>query len=485
MRILIFILISVCMLVIIIETATTVRSVVTEPPSVTFARLTEPPPRTIENPRMNGYLLLLGFASAPLFDPVQAGHDMWLEVESARGHRYYQYASDLRSRLRLSPEDVRPLDLWRTPDPIGTMVNQLASLRRAMAQPEVLLARYRLWLSMPFEDWGYEHPGVPRSVEIVAAHRLYLAEGFSRGHGSGLERLEKDMLLWRSVLAKARTLPIKLLASALVEEDAALLSVLLNQAVVDRRTLVRLSRMAQPMNREERSLRWPIQHQFLLEVRRHHRTVSTRIGTEREDAVRNSQWLAEFVGLTPDALKRSEQPRTEPGLFTDPQQQRILNVYADFYAATITAVEESEETLPTLRDVAREAPHRMLDILAGPLDSLSDEEAEPSWTPIAERIRETDARLRLAGLLAKLRRPTRTPDIRTRLAEAGTDYFDPFSGLTMLWNPKRLVIYSMGPDRQDDGGDRNADLTVPLLLPLQTLPPRAPGRPARAFRAAH
>jgi len=127
-------------------------------------------------------------------------------------------------------------------------------------------------------------------------------------------------------------------------------------------------------------------------------------------------------GLTPDALKRSEQPRTEPGLFTDPQQQRILNVYADFYAATITAVEESEETLPTLRDVARETPHRMLDMLAAPLDSLPDEKAEPSWTPITERIRETDARARLAGLLAKLRRPTRTPDIRTRLAEAGTDY---------------------------------------------------------------
>ena len=73
---------------------------------------------------------------------------------------------------------------------------------------------------------------------------------------------------------------------------------------------------------------------------------------------------------------------------------------------------------------------------------------------------ETDAQLRLAGLQAWLRRGPQDSDVLMRLAKAGQAYYDPFTGLPMLVNQRRGVIYSVGQDGKDQEGDDLHDVTV-------------------------
>ena len=54
--------------------------------------------------------------------------------------------------------------------------------------------------------------------------------------------------------------------------------------------------------------------------------------------------------------------------------------------------------------------------------------------------------------------------IPTRLAEVGSQYFDPFTGLPMLWSPTQQKLYSVGKDRLDDGGDPTFDISVPTIV---------------------
>lgn len=57
-----------------------------------------------------------------------------------------------------------------------------------------------------------------------------------------------------------------------------------------------------------------------------------------------------------------------------------------------------------------------------------------------------------------------------RLAEVGSSYYDPFSGLPMLWSPTQQKIYSVGKDRFDDGGDGGFDISVPAIVTLTPAP---------------
>lgn len=75
---------------------------------------------------------------------------------------------------------------------------------------------------------------------------------------------------------------------------------------------------------------------------------------------------------------------------------------------------------------------------------------------------ETDAKLRLASLQLLLRRPSSATTIPNRLAEIGPSYYDPFTGLPMLWSERQAMVYSAGRDRFDDGGDPHFDLAVPV-----------------------
>jgi hypothetical protein len=80
------------------------------------------------------------------------------------------------------------------------------------------------------------------------------------------------------------------------------------------------------------------------------------------------------------------------------------------------------------------------------------------------RMAETDAQLRLAGLQAWLRRGPQESDVLTRLAKAGQAYYDPFTGLPMLVNLRKGVMYSVGRDGKDQEGDDNDDVTATIPL---------------------
>jgi hypothetical protein len=94
---------------------------------------------------------------------------------------------------------------------------------------------------------------------------------------------------------------------------------------------------------------------------------------------------------------------------------------------------------------------------------------EPGWENFYHQLVETDTRLRLASLQIQLRRPSAQLAVPTRLAEVGSQYFDPFTGLPMLWSPTQQKLYSVGKDRLDDGGDPTFDISVPVII-AQTPP---------------
>ncbi|HKO30250.1 MAG TPA: hypothetical protein VJU54_03870, partial [Nitrospiraceae bacterium] len=78
--------------------------------------------------------------------------------------------------------------------------------------------------------------------------------------------------------------------------------------------------------------------------------------------------------------------------------------------------------------------------------------------------KELDARLRLASLQIALRHPSAQTTVPNQLAQVGLSYYDPFSGLPMLWSPTQQKIYSVGKDRFDDGGDTSFDISVPAIV---------------------
>jgi len=55
-----------------------------------------------------------------------------------------------------------------------------------------------------------------------------------------------------------------------------------------------------------------------------------------------------------------------------------------------------------------------------------------------------------------------------RNAQAGLGFYDPFSGLPMLWNPATGQLYSVGKDGKDDSGDVTLDIAVSTSLDMTT-----------------
>ena len=64
------------------------------------------------------------------------------------------------------------------------------------------------------------------------------------------------------------------------------------------------------------------------------------------------------------------------------------------------------------------------------------------------------------ALQAWIRRGPQDGDLLTRLAKAGQTYYDPFTGLPMLVNQRKGLIYSVGRDGKDQEGDRVYDIAV-------------------------
>lgn len=453
--------ISLCIVGLFLEVSGLIWSSKKEKPSDTFMKLSEPPVRSIENPLENGYFLLLGFASSEGSNPVQAGYDIWLESDTRPGQQGFKLDKPGRSELRIPVAFDQVLPEWNSLDPVEEFQRRDTLFRTSITRYSTLLKRYEQWLRMRFEDWGYAHRGVPRVEELLGTHRLYIAEGFAQQIKTGLERLATDLARWRFVLREARTLPMKILAEVMLEDDVQLLSRILSHTTVDRAILTRGLNLLQPLTPSEYSLRWPVQSHFMLGYTRSQQPDHDLIPQDDTDSL-SKESLARAAHLQPDMFRAVEHPRLRNIFGFSPSSQRTWDTYAAFYDATIKAAQSVHSPLPKLLDIARHSQLTLLERIVNPL------EFAPNWEPFSQRLVETDARLRLVSLQILMRKPTPTVSMPTRLAEVGSMYFDPFTGFPMLWSPTQKKLYSVGKDGLDDGGDPTFDISVPLTLPMDS-----------------
>ncbi len=340
---------------------------------------------------------------------------------------------------------------FATVDPAAQLKGKAETVRSWAMQESLALKRYQRWLSMPFEDAGYGQLASPNCGHILLAHRLYLAEGFTQDLSAGLDRLEADMGAWRVALGQSKTLMVKMLAATAIQEDVAVASGLLLRQDLDWTSIGRLGKIVRPLDQAELSLRWPMQSHFLW-------ATTDATSSLRHDKANERPLYAALAAMMPLPL-----------------QQRA-NAYADYYETAGKAVAERRYTnLPKLSDFVRTPAAGMLDYLANPVEHLIGVEPLPSWDPYVGRMVETDVRLRLASLQAWIRRGTQEGNVLTRLAQAGQDYYDPFTGLPMLVNQQKGVMYSVGPDGHDQDGDLQRDIvaTIPGAQSSMFESPRA------------
>lgn len=387
-------------------------------------------PRLLEEPNANGYLLLMGIEARPQANPVQEGHDRWLsagnridEVCLAGGDGHDQEG---------------PAGLFRSADPAGRMKQERGRLERWLATNPTQMTRYRTWLDMAFDDWGYGHVESPNCGHILQAHRLFVAEGFSSDLSQGLDHLEMDLGTWREVLSQAKTLAMKSMAMTAITDDIFVLSGLLNRPTLDNRVVQRISRLARPLDHDEKSLRWPMQNEFMLEIKRAESRL--RPNVESDDI-----WAT--------VVKRMPVPK-----------QRTLNAYARYYDALIKTPQARGSTLPKLYDFAHTPARNILDTVMYPLDNVLRTYPVPDWERYIAMVMETDTRMRLAGLQARLRAASSEQQTLAKLAQAGPAFFDPYTELPMLLNTAQGRLYSVGRDGKDDGGEPTFDISVPIPL---------------------
>lgn len=334
----------------------------------------------------------------------------------------------------------------RSGDLLANIKGQGGALKSLTSREATALGRYQQWLTMPFDDWGFGQPFSPNCTRVLFAHRLYVLEGFSQDLPTGLERLEADVQAWRTAMGQAKSLPMKMLAATAVQDDASVASGLLNRTELDGPALARLSKMIRPLDQMELSIRWPMQSQFVLATK----TVSAELKDDGHDR----PWHASLAA----AMRLPV--------------QRRANAYAEYYEAANKAVAGGRYTnLPKVSNFVRTPPSGVMDYLANPVEHIVGIEALPLWDPFVHRIIEMDAQLRLAGLQAWLRRGPQDGDVLTRLAKAGQAYYDPFTGLPMLVNQRKGVIYSVGRDGKDQEGDGARDVTA-MIPGFPTSEPR-------------
>lgn len=394
------------------------------------------PSRTIHDPTKNGYFLLLGFATDAPSDPVKAGLERSQQAASRRSLQCFDHRPDPKAPLRLRAETGALANWFQAPDPVEKFQQEKNRLARWTEQNGMLLHRYRQWLSMAFEDWGYGRLESPDCPQILSAHRLYVADGFSQSLGDGVERVKKDFLAWRGVLTQAKTLPMKVMAATAMNEDAAVLAGLLSRQDLEATMVPTLTQLARPLDQVERSLRWPMQSEFAIEVKRVETGSYKRAADERS-------FLAGVVARLPLP------------------KQKTLNAHARFYEAASMASYPPNNPLPALSTFAHTPPQSILDYLMNPIDNYLAPGWKPSWEDYADLMLETDARLRLAALLARARGTARA-NLPGLVAKAGPSFVDPFTGLPMQVNLEQGTLYSVGRDRKDDRGNPAVDISVPI-----------------------
>jgi hypothetical protein len=430
-----------------------------QPPSATFTQLLEPPQHHLVDPYENAYFYLLGFAAAAPLDPAKVGYEMWLETNAAPDTSEFNYDKPSRSELQIQLPMEQVLPSWNSENPASEFRNMNSRPQTLTGRTHTLLARYERWLTMPFEDMGFGHQGTPRFVEIFIGHRLYIADGFSHQTPLGMQRLKKDIHTWRSILRDARTIATKVMAQIVIADDLHLLSTLLSQPIVDKSILAMSLNIAPPLTTAESSLRWPLQHQFTLGVHGDHTGELTMV-RQSESLNAQEQWLTNTARLPEQAFRQIAHPHGRSFLGIPLQTRETWEMYATYYDAMIHAAEAGQSTLPKLHELAGTVRHGIIERLVRP------HPFEPDWDPFHYQLKETDAKLRLASLQVVLRRPSAQTTVPNQLAGVGSSYYDPFSGLPMLWSPTQQKIYSVGKDRFDDGGDAGFDISVPAIVAL-------------------
>jgi len=233
-----------------------------------------------------------------------------------------------------------------------------------------------------------------------------------------------------------------------------------------------------PLTPSEYSLRWPIRHQLALAVKEQ-RTGTVRIDVQSQQDKTQEEWLLQESGLPIHAFDGIEHPTSRSMIGIIFQSTQAWDTYAAYYDALITASESKAKSLPSMREVTGMTQRGLLERLANPNPN------EPNWDIYYRKLMETDTRLRLASLQIQLRHPSAHTAVPTRLAEVGSQYFDPFTGLPMLWSPTQHKLYSVGKDRLDDGGDPTFDISVPAITSTARALEKQPIHPPSASRSAH
>ena len=412
-----------------------VWTVMEAPPSSVYHDLTTSPPLALTDSRKNGYFLLLGFDASAEQDPLQAGYERKVEGSDLQAANACMVGDEGKDTT--TGDSTNVVRGWFTSaDPVAQMKPQAAAVRSWSAQESVALRRYQQWLSMPFEDTGYGQILSPNCAHILLAHRLYLAEGFTQDPSAGLDRLENDIRSWRTVLGQSKTLMVKMLAATAVQDDAAIASGLLTRQDLDETAIGRLGKIVRPFDPVELSLRWPMQSHLVWATK----TVTTSLKSDK--AGERPLYVALAAAMPLPVQRRS-------------------NAYADYYEAASKAVAEGRYTnLPKSSSFIRTSVASVVDYVANPIEHIIGIEPLPSWDPYVGRTVETDARLRLASLQAWIRQGAQEGNVVTRLAKAGQTLYDPFTGLPMLVDQRKGVLYSVGQDGKDQEGDSQRDVAV-------------------------
>jgi hypothetical protein len=388
---------------------------------------------------------------------------MWVESGESTHGVPFDYDKPGRSDLRIHFDPAKILPPWDADDPLDAFRQKESPVRSIAARYQTLLSRYERCVGMPFEDWGYGRRATIRFVEPFILHRLYIAHGFSQNTVLGLERLHRELIFWRTVLREAARPATKIMAQIVIQDDIRLVSRILARKSVDRTMLSMGLQLTLPLTPSEYSIRWPVQHQVYLALH----SKESRTGSETSQAgTDEDQWMLEMAGLPAHTYRGIEHPKLKDHLGLSFAGQQTGDLYAAYYETLIRAVGSGQGILPRLHQVSGTMSRGMLEKLMHPVLH------EPDWDPLVHQLMETDARLRLTSLQIQLRRQIGVPSVPTRLAEFGSQYFDPYTGLPMLWSPTQQRLYSVGKDRLDDGGDPSFDITVPAVVSTSSKIPR-------------
>jgi hypothetical protein len=425
-----------------------------EAPSPAFHSLTTIPQRALADSKKNGYLLLLGFEAPVGLDPIQAGYERKPDRLQAGQAAACLGGSGGAGGVQASAAVAK--GWFKSADPVGQFKSHQDTIKGWTTQGETALTRYKQWVKLAFEDWGYGQSVTPPCSAILFAHQLYLAEGFLQNPDTGLDRLETDMEAWRVALAQAKTLPMKMMALQAVRDDAALASGLLVKPDFDGKMLGRLTKILRPLDQVELSIRWPMQGELVSAVK----TFDAQLKAERGE---DPRWYTAIASALPLP------------------KQRRFNDYAEYYEVSYKAAGEGRyASMPKWAHYLRYPAQTVMDYLGNPIENIIGLEPLAAWDHYNGLVVDADAHLRLVSLQAWLRRGPQDADLLPRIAKAGQSVYDPYTGLPMLVNLKKGVLYSVGHDGKDQDADPQDDVVV--AIPLNQSPavfPRTVAGPIR------